>query len=500
MKSKIVLSLMITAFASAQAAVKPASVFTDNAVLQQGVAVPVWGTAAPGEAVTVTFGDQKKSTKADADGNWSVKLSKMKATADGKTLEISGSEKVALTNVVVGEVWICSGQSNMEFPLSRASNGKEAAAASTDPLLRVFLVKKANADAPAKAVEGSWLPGESNAVWGFSAVGYFFGRDIRAARKVPVGLIGTYWGGTPAESWTKHEYLEKNPALVGILTNHQHQLDIWDPVKAKKNYETLKARWTNEVAKAKAAGKPAPNAPRMAADPKTDPHRPSCLYNAMIAPLVPYAIRGATWYQGESNASRAKEYETLLPVMIGNWRDDFGVGDFPFLIVQISTYQGQPPTIREAQLHIAKKTKNTAMVVSVDVGNETDIHPTAKEPVGQRLALAARDLAYDDEVEFTGPVFEKMKVSGSKATLTFDEVEGGLVAKDGALKNFVIAEKGSTNFVPAKATIIGKDKIEVEAEGVKEPGAVRYGWANFFIADLFDKSGLPASPFRTDDQ
>ncbi len=500
MHLRIMLGLVAAVALGANAEVKVASVFTDNAVLQQGVAVPVWGTAEPGEQITVSFGDQKKSVKADAKGDWSVKLSKMKANAEPQSLTVAGKNCVALTNLLVGEVWICSGQSNMEFPLSRAANAKEATAVCADPLLRLFLVAKANTDEPQKSVIGSWKLCDSNTAPGFSAVGYFFGRDLRTARKVPVGLIGTYWGGTPAESWTRRDVLEKNPLLAGILTNQEHRVATWDPAKAKKDYDFQKAKWTNEVAKAKAAGKTPPNGPRMAADPKTDPHRPACLYNAMIAPLVPYAIRGATWYQGESNAGRSKEYETLLPAMIKNWRDDFGVGAFPFLIVQISTYQGQPPTIREAQLHIAKNTKNTAMIVSADVGNETDIHPTQKEPVGGRLALAARDLAYGEEVEFTGPMFEKMKVSGSKAVLTFDEATGGLVAKDGQLKNFVIAEAGTTNFVPATATIVGKDKIEVSAESVKVPGAVRYGWANYFVADLFDKSGLPASPFRTDDK
>jgi sialate O-acetylesterase len=500
MKRMLGLCLFFAACAGAHAAVKPAALFTDNAVLQQGVAVPVWGTAEPGEAVTVTFGRQKKSTTADTNGCWSVKLAKMKASAEGRPLEISGTTSVILTNVVVGEVWICSGQSNMAFPLTRAHNGPAAADASTDPLLRVFQVQQAHADEPLNSAAGSWRPSESNAVRGFSAVGYFFGRDLRATRQVPVGLIGTYWGGTPAEAWTSRGVLEADPVLAGILTNHAHKIEVWDPDKVKAAFLLQQDRWSNEVAKAKAAGKELPGAPRLAADPKTDPHRPACLYNAMIAPLVPYAIRGATWYQGESNAGRAKEYETLLPAMIGNWRRDFGVGDFPFLLVQIATFKGQPPTIREAQLHIAERTKHAALVVSADWGEELDIHPTHKEPIGQRLALAARHVAYGERVAYRGPVFEKMKVSGGKAVLTFDEAEGGLVAPDGELKNFIVAEAGTTNFVPAQAAIVGRDRVEVAAPGVADPGAVRYGWTNYFKADLFDKSGLPASPFRTDDQ
>lgn len=501
MRLKIMLSLMAAVALGANAEVKLASVFTDNAVLQQGAAVPVWGTAAPGEEVTVTFGRQSKTAKADAAGNWSVKLSKMKASAEPQSLTAAGASSVTLTNILVGEVWICSGQSNMEWPLSKASNAIDAAAASTDPLLRVFAVQKNLSDEPLKTVTGSWQQAASNSVWSFSAVGYFFGRDLRAARKVPVGLIGTYWGGTPSEGWTKKSYLEASPEGIAYMTNFAAQIASWDPDKAKKNYETAKQKHQEAAAKAKAEGKPAPNAPRAPQDPKTSPHRPCALYNAMIAPLVPYAVRGATWYQGESNAGRSKEYEAVLPAMIKNWRDDFGVGEFPFLIVQIASFSGQPPTIREAQLHIEQNNKNVATIVCADHGEEFDIHPKAKEPVGARLALAARQLAYGEDVEYSGPRLKSFKVDGAKAVLTFNRITGGaLEAKGGALKNFVIAEAGTSNFVPATATIDGKNKVIVEAAGIAKPGAVRYCWTNWFVPDLFDKSGLPASPFRTDDK
>lgn len=499
MNLRFSLVAVLAASFAARGEVKVASIFTDNGVLQRGVSVPVWGTAEAGEAVTVEFAGQKKTTKADASGAWLVKLSKLKASAEGRTLLVNS---IALTNVLVGEVWICSGQSNMEWPLSKARGAQEAAAASADPLLRVFHVQKALADEPQKSVVGSWQAAASNSLWGFSAVGYFFGRDLRASEKVPVGLIGTYWGGTPSEGWTKLSYLEKTPAATAYLTNFAHQTATWDAEKAKKNYEAALAKWKADQAKAKAEGKPfVAGQPRAPQDPKTSQHRPSALYNAMIAPLVPYAVRGATWYQGESNAGRAKEYETVLPAMIRNWRDDFGVGAFPFLIVQIASYHGQPPTIREAQLHIERDTKNVATVVSADHGDEKDIHPTHKEPVGARLALAARQLAYDADVEYSGPRLKSFKTDGAKAVLTFNRITGGsLVAKDGALKNFVIAEAGTTNFVPAKATIEGTSKVIVEADGITKPGAVRYCWANFFVPDLFDTSGLPATPFRTDDK
>ena len=496
MKAVVALGWMCLAAAGTQAAVKPASLFTDNAVLQQGVPVPVWGTAAPGETITVTYGRQSATAAAADDGRWSVRLGKLKASAEGRPLVIAGTDTVTLTNVVVGEVWICSGQSNMQFPLARAHNATSALPAAIDPLLRLFLVQRAHADAPLAAAGGAWRPCDTNSARDFSAVGYFFGRDLRAARGVPVGLIGTYWGGTPAEAWTHHDLLEQHPTLVSLLTNHARAVANWDPEKAKATFREQQARWSNEVAKARAEGREPPGGPRLATDPKTSAQRPSGLYNAMIAPLVPYAIRGATWYQGESNASRAQEYETLLPVMIGGWRQDFGVGDFPFLLVQIASYQGQPPAIREAQRQIALKTKHTAMVVSADWGEEKDIHPTHKEPVGQRLALAARDLAYGEDVAYSGPVVVKAKAAGNRAVLTFDECDGGLVARGGALKLFDVAEQGTTNFVPAQAVLTGKDRITVEAAGITRPGVVRYAWTNFFVPDLFDQAGLPATPFR----
>ena len=496
---RFALSLVLIASATAlQAAVKPASMFTDNAVLQAGVAVPVWGTAEPGEEVSVTFGGQTKKVKADSAGKWSVKLSKLKASSEPRLLTMSSAAStLQLTNVLVGEVWVCSGQSNMEWPMSKAHNASSAIPASADAELRLFLVNKAMADEPTNAVAGSWVVCGPNNLGNFSAVGYFFGRDLRTALKKPVGLIGTYWGGTPAEAWTRKDVLANNPELVGILTNHEHRVKTWDPEKAKKAFKEQQAKWSNDVAKAKAEGKPVPAPLRAPQDPRTSPHRPGCLYNAMIAPVVPYAIAGATWYQGESNAGRSKEYETLLPAMIENWRNDFGVGKFPFLIVQISSYRGQPPTIREAQLNIEKNTPETAMVVSADVGNENDIHPTEKEPVGARLALAARKLAYGEDVEYSGPRLKSAKMGEGKAVLTFERAQGGLVAEGGTLKYFTIAGADS-NFVAATATIVNPRTIEVSSPAVPKPAAVRYGWTNYFDADLFDKAGLPATPFRTD--
>ena len=424
----------------APAAVKPHTLFSNGAVLQCDSAVPVWGTAAAGEKVTVTFAGQTVTTQADSKGDWSVKLKPLKPNAEPQTMTIAGENTVTITNLLVGEVWICGGQSNMAFGLNGTANAKEAIAAANDPQIRLFTVPRGGAAQPGRDVSGSWSECASNTVPGFTAVGYFFGRDLRKAVKRPIGLINSNVGGTPAEEWTSRETIANTPELK------QH-----------------------------ASGA-------------------SSLYNAMIAPLQPFAIRGVIWYQGESNASRAEQYQTLFPAMIRGWRDAWGQGEFPFLFVQIAPHSSQPPEIREAQLISWQKTPNTAMAVITDCGDAGNIHPTRKEPVGARLALAARALAYGEKLEYSGPVIDKIKVDGAQAVLTFTHVGGGLVAKDGELKGFTISDTG-TNFVPAEAKIAGKTVI-VTSPNVAQPVAVRYGWANVPDVNLFNAEGLPATPYR----
>lgn len=489
-----VVAVALTCGGLVRAEVQPHVLFTDGCVLQRDVSVPVWGKAKYGEKVTVEFRGQKVETVADLNSHWMVHLKKMDAGGPF-TMVIRGENTITLTNVCVGEVWICSGQSNMEFGLWQADTGKAAVAAAGDVQLRLFHVPKATNDLPQYAVTAAWQPCNSNTVAGFSAVGYFFGRDLRKALGVPVGLIESAWGGTYAEAWTDRDTLEK--VLPQAFERYADSIKNYDLEKVKEWYKKATAKHKEIAAKAQAEGKAPPPAPRFPPDPRTAPNRPCVLFNAMLAPLQPFALRGAIWYQGESNAGHTKEYQTLFPAMIADWRKTWGLGDFPFLFVQIAPYQFQPPEIREAQLIAWQKTKNTAMAVITDLGNPTNIHPTAKEPVGQRLALAARALAYGDKIEYAGPVFKKMKVKGDKAILSFTHVGSGLVAKDGALKGFTIAAAASTNFVPAEATIVD-DSVVVQNAAIKQPGAVRYGWANIPDVNLFNKEGLPASPFRTD--
>ena len=516
-----VFATLAFAASSLHAEVKPNPLFTDGAVLQRGQAVPVWGTARDGEKVSVTLGDQKLITTA-ANGTWRVKLKPL--TAGGPfTLTITGDNIVTVNNVMVGEVWVCSGQSNMEWPFNRAANAAEEASKAVYPKIRMFTVAKTISMQPLSEAKGSWIECSPKSVGNFSAVGYFFARDLYQKLGIPVGMIHTSWGGTVAQAWTSQEGLRGDPQLKSYADAAQSALDnypaavaafqpkivefkaakaVWDETVGKPYQETLKA-WNEETAKAKAASQPLPPKPVPASPQPTAPKAPDgnqnsecALFNGMVNPIIPYSIKGAIWYQGESNANQSRLYRSLFPAMIADWRTRWNQGNFPFLFVQIAPYNGQPPEIREAQMLTLAKSPNTAMAVTTDVGEATDIHPTQKEPVGQRLALAARALAYGEKLEYSGPLYQSMAINGEKIALTFTHTGGGLVAKDGELKGFTIAG-ADAKFVPAKAEIKGPNII-VSAAGVTEPKAVRYGWANVPDVNLCNKEGLPASPFRTD--
>ncbi len=444
--------------AQVRAEVKPHPLFTDNAVLQQGKDIVVWGTAAADEKVTVTLSDETV-TATNEGGKFTARL-KARDSGGPHELTISGQNTVKVSNVLVGEVWVASGQSNMQWPVSASADPEKTVESSANERIRLFSVPLLARAQPQESVEAKWQLCGPDTVGDFSAVAYAFGKELEAHLKVPVGLINTSFGGTPAEAWTSRESLLANELL-------------------KKDYGDLAAE-----------------------DNKS--HAPSSLYNAMIHPLLPFAIRGAIWYQGESNASRAYQYRTLFPAMVEDWRKHWGQGDFPFLFVQLAPFTDilkEPADsawaeLREAQLMTTQNTKNTAMAVITDLGDEKDIHPTQKAPVGARLALAARAIAYGEAVEYSGPTFSQLEIQGDKAVLSFSHLGDGLVAKDGALTGFTIAGKDQ-KFVNAQAEIQG-DKVVVSSAQVKEPVAVRYGWANYPVVNLWNKAGLPASPFRTD--
>jgi sialate O-acetylesterase len=449
------LSLAIVIFLSAasalDAAVKPHALFSEHAVLQQGVKVPVWGTTDQTEDVTVSVAGQQVTAK-PADGKWRVDLEPLAAGGPHVLTINQGATTVEIKDVLVGEVWICGGQSNMQWTLKQSDGGSDAIANSTNEKLRLLTVPRNGADTPQTDVTASWSVADPQTTGDFSGVGYFFGYDLQKSLNVPVGLISSNVGGTAAEQWMKKEDIDNHPELKDM----------------------------------------------------SKPQGASMLYNAMIAPLAPYAIKGVIWYQGESNAGRAFQYRTLLPAMIKNWRETFGQGDFPFLMVQIAPYEAivsEPSDsiwaeVRDAQFHIAQNVPRTALIVTTDVGDERDIHPRRKQPVGQRLALAARAVGYGEKIEYSGPTYESMSIDGDKVTLRFKNVGGGLVAKDGELTGFTIAGEDK-KFHKAQAKIEG-DTVVVWSEQVPKPAAVRYGWAAFPVVNLWNKEGLPASPFRTD--
>lgn len=476
--------------APVHAVVRLSALFSDNMVLQQGMDVPVWGWADDGDEITVRFRGHKVTTRAH-NGKWSLRLGSLKAGGPDVLTIITKARTIQFTNVLVGEVWVCSGQSNMEWPLSRSFEPEAAIASATNRLIRLFHVLKAKSDAPTVRMKSAWTVCSPQAVGGFTAVGYFFGRDLQKTRKVPVGLIQSDWGGSPAEAWMSREALETNPRYeTEILDSNA---EAW-----KKHQEAVIAY---EIEKAAAQGK----GEEFKKQPPRFGWKPSELYNGMIAPLIPYAIKGAIWYQGESNAGRAEQYRTLFADMIRCWRRDWGRGDFPFLAVQLAPFlkiQDQPQEsswaeLREAQWLATTVLPKVGMAVITDVGDPADIHPKKKQPVGERLALAARAIAYGERIEYSGPIYHNKVVKEGKAVLNFDHVGKGLEARDGELKGFAICGD-DRKFVWAKAEIVG-DTVVVSSLEVAQPVAVRYGWADCPVINLWNKNGLPASPFRTDD-
>jgi sialate O-acetylesterase len=639
----------------AQAEIRVPSIIGDNMVVQQGRRERVWGTAQAGERVEVSIAGQTGRAVADGQGRWQVFLGPLKAGGPF-TLTIAGSNTLTFKNVLVGDVWICSGQSNMEFPLVNATGGAEAVAKANYPEIHLFTVQKNTAATPLDDVKGHWVVTTPEQVGQFSAVGYFFGRELYQRLKIPLGLIHTSWGGTPAEAWTSHDTLASVPDLKPILERYQKSLESlpqrrgdyehalaeweqknlyqdpgnkgealgyadpelnaadWNRMTLPQFFETaglvidgavwfrkeldLPASWTGKElelnltavddfdityfngAHIGATGNETPNSymvPRrysvpgslvhagrnviavrvfdrageggfgrtdrmslspvgakeseaislagpwsykveLSLEPKkpdygsrpelpgpTNQNSPSVLYNAMIAPLKPYAIRGAIWYQGESNAGRAYQYRMLFPSMIRDWRAKWGQGDFPFYFVQLANWQpakSEPADSEWAELREAQtmtlRLPQTGMAVIIDIGDANDIHPRNKLDVGKRLAAWALADTYHQRVEPSGPLYDSFAVEGDKIRVKFTHSSGGVKTSDGGPpKGFAVAG-ADRKFVWADARIEG-DTVVVWSKGVSHPVAVRYAWADNPQSSLYNQAGLPASPFRTDD-
>ncbi|WPP53091.1 sialate O-acetylesterase [Catalinimonas niigatensis] len=610
--------------------------FTDHAVLQREIPLNVWGTADPGGTVQVSLGGNSQTAEADAEGKWAVEFAEMEAGGPYE-LEIVGEDTtIVLQDILIGDVWLASGQSNMEWPLSaQVDNFEEEIANANYPEIRLFTISRNASYEPLEHLdEGNWKQTSPETIGNFSAVAYFFGREIQQEVGVPIGLINSSWGGTPAEAWTSEaalgsmsefeeeiqeieQQLQTAPSNTDVekrkvrdrifeeanaqmkdegftpdfdtegwaemqipssweeadssmaafdgfvwfqkqidipasnanqaLTLHLGSIDDADitwfngekvgqtrgynnyrtyeipasAVQAGSNIITVRVEDNSgnggftgpqeemyleqngeklEISLAGAwkydASEPLPTVDMF-------PSEPAILYNAMINPLIPFKIRGVIWYQGESNANRARQYQTLFPLMIEDWRNQWNIGKFPFLFVQLANYITGGPgdeswaELREAQL-MALDLDNTGMAVTIDIGDSTDIHPRNKQDVGKRLALAALKVAYDQDNVWSGPMYESMRVEGDSAILTFDEVAEGLMVIPGEkLRGFTIAG-ANRQFYPATAKIISENEVSVKNPQVANPEAVRYGWANNPVTNLYNEAFLPASPFRTD--
>lgn len=483
---------------SAQAeSLRLASLFTDHMVLQRDQPVPVWGWAKPGQQITVEFAGQRKTTNAGSSGKWLTELDPLSASAEGRDLVVespTGTRK--LRDVVVGDVWLASGQSNMHFNMQKVHNAADEIAAARNSAIRFFFVEPQFAREPATDVSGEWLPVSPETVGKCSAVAYYFARDLQPEIGVPVGLLASSVGGIRIETWIK-------AGILADLGTAEPLLEKWRNVPAQEFQEILDANRAHEhqlytvhpelVRKAKREGEPIPPEPKR---PEKRPHEcPGALHDGMIAPLQPFALRGVLWYQGEGNMGNPEAYEKMLPAMIADWRSVWGA-EMPFLIVQLPPHQNITPQFRESQFRIWQNTPHTAMVASTDVGEAKDLHPPHKRPIGERLALAARALSYGQDVEFSGPVFRSMKVEGDRAVISFTHVGRGLLAKGDSLDGFVVAGMDG-KFFPGTAVIEGSTVV-VSAAEVAKPEFVQFGHDKVPKVNFFNREGLPAVPFRSD--
>ncbi|MGI9036339.1 MAG: sialate O-acetylesterase [Pyrinomonadaceae bacterium] len=503
-KFGILFALVFLIANAIRAEVRLPDILSDSMVLQQKQDVPIWGTADAGEAVTVSFGKQKKIVVADERGKWRVNLKNLEANFAPQTLTISGKNKIELKNILVGEVWLVAGQSNMQRLLRETANGAEVQAAANHPNIRLFNASREVAFKKKQGKLGEWQACTPESVAEFSAAGFYFGVEMENRLKVLIGLINSSYGGSQAEAWTPVEYLNANPDLKPTVD----RAAIWVAERPKTKIEYAEAikQWREDSEKAKASGakpSPSPSVP----DALRDYRVASSIYDGMIEPLMPFAIKGAIWYQGESNEARAEQYNILLPTMIRAWRERWGEGNFPFGIVQLPNYRkpsDEPQDaawsfVREAQRRTAMKTPNTGLIVTIDIGEANDIHPKNKFDVGKRMAIWALKDVYGKKLT-DSPEFQKQEIKGNKIILTFEDVGSGLKIRDGdKLDEFTIAG-ADKKFVWANVKIIGKNKVEVSSPDVKNPLAVRYAFnSNPRRPNLTNDSGLPAAPFRTDD-
>jgi sialate O-acetylesterase len=494
-----ILLVAVTAFI-ASAEVRLPHLLSSHMVLQRDRPIHVWGWSEPGEEITVSLNAATQRTTGDQLGRWSVYLPPHGAGGPFQ-VKVSGSRNsIAIDDVLIGDVWFASGQSNMEMPLNGfpgnavVDNAAEEIRNANHPKMRFLLAPRTAVDFPQRDYDASWTVCTPETAENFSAVAYFFGRHIAEEEHVPVGLIDATWGGTPAEAWISLHGLSADPGLMPVFAARAEMVDVQADMSAQIRAEK------RADATAKGANQ---NPPKHEWHPDPASWAPAWLYNGMIAPAVDFAIKGVIWYEGESNSGslRAPIYERVFPALISDWRLHWREGNFPFLFVQISSFQSDAtefwPVIREAQRRTLS-VANTAMAVTIDIGNPDNVHPADKQDVGARLALAARALSYGENVEYAGPLFRETSVEKDCVRVWFDHASGGLVAKGGTLQGFEIAGDDH-HFAPANARIDGSSVL-VSGGEVKAPKYVRYGWANAPVVNLFNGAGLPASPFTSEEK
>jgi sialate O-acetylesterase len=477
---------------SSRADVTVPALLADHMVVQRGLPVHVWGMAAPHEAVSVAFRGETKAGTSDDDGRWRIYLSPGEAGGPFE-LSIKATNTIVLHDILVGDVWVASGQSNMEFPMTGLVNAPAEIAAAQYPKIRLFLVKHKPADYPLENVDSrGWAACTPETAADSSAVAYFFARNLQQKLGVPIGLIESSWGGTAAESWTSLHTLGADAALMPVFSARAKMVDDQSTNILRQQREDVE--FQKAVAQAKAEGKPLPW-PQW--HPDFAAWAPAALFNGMIAPLTPFAIRGVIWYQGEANASpdRASLYARLFQTMIRDWRNSWGEGDFPFLFVQIANWNTEPderwPEVRNAQRQ-ALALRNTGMAVTIDIGDPNDIHPKNKQDVGLRLSLAARAITYGEKVEWSGPLYRQVTQEEHALRVWFDHANG-LMSKGAVVTGFELADVDG-KYSAADARIEGTSVV-VSSAAVPAPVSVRYGWAPNPDCNLFNKEGLPASPF-----
>jgi sialate O-acetylesterase len=477
--------------------VKLPGLLSSHMVLQRDRPIHVWGWSDPGEKITVELHGVSRSATGNSMGVWSVYLPP--ETAGGPySLTVSANNKIVLDDVLIGDVWFASGQSNMEMPLkgfggAPLKNSAEEIAHATQPQIRLINFPKKAVDFPQRNVDASWTVCTPETVPNFSAAAYFFGREVNAREHVPIGLIDATWGGTPGEAWISLQTISTDAALMPVFATRAQMMQS----QADAAAITMAERREDEAARQ--AGKTPPPHPW-----RPDPASwaPAWLFNGMVAPATPYAIKGVIWYQGESNSrlAFASMYAKVFPALIADWRMQWHEGDFPFLFVQIANFKSNDSeawaVIREAQRRTLS-VANTAMVVTTDIGDPDNVHPADKQTVGARLALAARVLAYGEKIEYSGPNFRQATSESEGMRVWFDHTGGGLTAKGDALQGFEIAGSDG-RFVAASARIDG-NTVVVSSARVVDPKYVRYGWANAPVINLFNSEGLPASPFTSED-